>query len=96
MFPASPGGRTTLTADFQTLVAAFGVCIFLRLGVNHVLTSRQPLINFYRRCLTAAESAEVQRLAFIRGEKNKIILYNNNKKYRLPNNNKKAPLFLYW
>jgi hypothetical protein len=32
----------------------------------------------------------------IRGEKNKIILYNNNNKSRLPNNNKKAPLFLYW
>ena len=96
MFSASPGGRTTITTDFQTLVAAFGVCIFLRLGVNHVLTSRQPLINFYRMRLTAAESAVTLTLTLIRGEKNKIILYNNNKKYRLPNNNKKAPLFLYW
>jgi len=96
MFPAFPGGRTTITADFQTLVAAFGVCIFPRLGVNHVLTSRQPLINFYRRCLVPAESAVTVTLTLIRGEKNKIILYNNNNKSRLPNNNNKVSLIPYW
>jgi len=96
MFPASPGGRTTLAADFQTLMAAFGVCVFLRLGVNHVLTSRQPLINFYRMCLAASESTVTLTLTLIRGEKNKIILYNNNNKSRLPNNNKKAALITYW